>query len=260
MFQTTIANFRKFKPLLYELISRDIKNKYRRSVLGVLWTILNPLLMMTILSIVFSNIFRFEVQYYPVYILCGQVLYNFFSDSTQAAMNSIIYSAPLLKKVYVPKYMFTLSRIMSCSINIFAAFAALLIVMVVMRVPLHFTMFLSIIPILIMIVFALGTGFILAAVSVKYRDIVHLYSVFLTGFIYLAPVIYPLSIISNPTLQFIIKLNPVTNMLAMFRGFVIYNTMPDLFTVLMAVIPSIVILAIGLWVFYRKQDEFILFL
>lgn len=111
-----------------------------------------------------------------------------------------------------------------------------------------------------MIVFALGTGFILAAVSVKYRDIVHLYSVFLTGFIYLAPVIYPLSIISNPTLQFIIKLNPVTNMLAMFRGFVIYNTMPDLFTVLMAVIPSIVILALGLWVFYRKQDDFILFL
>ena len=260
MFQSTIANFRKFKPLLYELISRDIKNKYRRSVLGVLWTILNPLLMMTILSIVFSNIFRFEVQYYPVYILCGQVLYNFFSDSTQAAMNSIIYSAPLLKKVYVPKYMFTLSRIMSCSINIFAAFAALLIVMVVMRVPLHFTMFLSIIPILIMIVFALGTGFILAAVSVKYRDIVHLYSVFLTGCIYLAPVIYPLSIISNPTLQFIIKLNPVTNMLAMFRGFVIYNTMPDLFTVLMSVIPSIVILAIGLLVFYKKQDEFILFL
>ena len=111
-----------------------------------------------------------------------------------------------------------------------------------------------------MIVFALGTGFILAAVSVKYRDIVHLYSVFLTGFIYLAPVIYPLSIISNPALQFIIKLNPVTNMLAMFRGFVIYNTMPDLFTVLMSVIPSIVILAIGLLVFYKKQDEFILFL
>lgn len=260
MFKTARANYRKFQPLLFELISRDIKNKYRRSVLGVLWTLLNPLLMMTILSIVFSGLFRWEVENYPIYILCGQVLYNFFSDSTQAAMNSIIYSAPLLKKVYVPKYMFTLSRIMSCSINIFAAFAALLIVMVVTRTPLHYTMFLSVIPMAIMIMLALGVGFILAALSVKYRDIVHLYSVFLTGFIYLAPVIYPLSIITNPKLSFIIKLNPVTNILTMFRGFVMYNSMPDLYTVLMSFIPSALILCLGIWVFYKKQDDFILYL
>lgn len=260
MLQSVKANFKKFKPLLFELISRDIKNKYRRSVLGVFWTLLNPLLMMTILSIVFSNIFRFEVENYAVYILCGQVLYNFFSDSTQAAMNSIIYSAPLLKKVYVPKYMFTLSRIMSCSINIFAAFAALLIVMVVTRTPLHYSMFLAVIPIFIMIMFSLGVGLILAALSVKYRDIVHLYSVFLAGYIYLAPVIYPINIIGNPTLKFIIKLNPVTNILEMFRGFVMYNSMPDLFTVLMSLLPSAAILVLGVWVFYKKQDEFILYL
>lgn len=260
MLKSVKANFMKFKPLLFELISRDIKNKYRRSVLGVFWTLLNPLLMMTILSIVFSNIFRFEVENYPIYILCGQVLYNFFSDSTQAAMNSIIYSAPLLKKVYVPKYMFTLSRIMSCSINIFAAFAALLIVMVVTRTPLHYSMFLAVIPMIIMIMFSLGVGLMLAALSVKYRDIVHLYSVFLAGFIYLAPVIYPIGIIGNPTLKFIIKLNPVTNILEMFRGFVMYSTMPDLYTCLMALVPSTVILLLGVLVFYKKQDEFILYL
>ena len=131
--------------------------------------------------------------------------------------------------------------------------------MVVLRTPLHYTMFLSVIPIVIMIMFSMGVGFILAALSVKYRDIVHLYSVFLTGFIYLAPIMYPLDILGN-VLQTIVKLNPVTNILVMFRGFMMYNSMPDLYTVLMSVIPSVLILALGAWVFYKKQDEFILYL
>ena len=253
------ANFNKFKPLLFELISRDIKNKYRRSVLGVLWTLLNPLFMMIILSAVFSHIFGFAVENYPIYILCGQVLYNFFSESTQSAMNSIIHSAALIKKVYVPKYIFVLSRILSCSINIFASYAALLIVMVVLRTPLHYTMFLSVIPIAIMIMFSMGVGFILAALSVKYRDIVHLYSVFLTGFIYLAPIMYPIDILNN-VLRTIVKINPVTNILEMFREFMMYNSMPDAYTIVMSIVPSALVLAIGLLVFYKKQDEFILYL
>ena len=120
-------------------------------------------------------------------------------------------------------------------------------------------MFLSAIPIVIMIMFSMGVGFILAALSVKYRDIVHLYSVFLTGFIYLAPIMYPLDILGN-MLQTIVKINPVTNILVMFRGFMMYNSMPDLYTILMSIIPSVLILVLGVWVFYKKQDEFILYL
>ena len=131
--------------------------------------------------------------------------------------------------------------------------------MVVLRTPLHYTMFLSAIPIVIMIMFSMGVGFILAALSVKYRDIVHLYSVFLTGFIYLAPIMYPLDILGN-VLQTIVKINPVTNILVMFRGFMMYNSMPDLYTILMSIIPSALILVLGVWVFYKKQDEFILYL
>ena len=183
------------------------------------------------------------MENYPIYILCGQVLYNFFSESTQSAMNSIINSAALIKKVYVPKYIFVLSRVLSCSINIFAAYAALLIVMVVLRTPLHYTMFLSVIPIAIMIIFSMGVGFIL----------------FLTGFIYLAPIMYPIDILGN-VLYRIVKLNPVTNILEMFRGFMMYNSMPDVYTVVMAIGPSIIVFIFGLWVFYKKQDEFILYL
>ena len=103
--RTYIKNFLKFQPLLKELVSRDIKIKYRRSVLGVLWTVLNPLLMMVILSIVFSNLFKFDIENYPVYILSGQVIYNFYNEATTMAMSSMLDNAALLKKVYIPKYL-----------------------------------------------------------------------------------------------------------------------------------------------------------
>ncbi len=106
-----IQNFLKFRPLLNELVSRDIKIKYRRSVLGVLWTLLNPLLMMIVLSVVFSNLFKFDVENFPLYLLSGQIVFNFYSESTSSAMSSITGNAALIKKVYVPKYLFVFSRI-----------------------------------------------------------------------------------------------------------------------------------------------------
>ena len=255
---TMIANFRRFKPLLGELVARDVKTKYRRSVLGVMWTVLNPLLMMVVLSIVFSQIFKFDIDNYPLYLLSGQVVFNFFSSSTTMSMNAIIENAPLIKKVYVPKYMFVLSRTVSSTINLMASFAALLIVMMCTRAELYYTTVLSIFPIACLVVFSFGVGLILAAFAVKFRDIVHLYSVFITALMYLTPVIYPMS--SLPVwVKRIVLINPITSMLEMFRGFMIYGTMPGLFTTLMTVIPSIVFLAIGFRVFYRNQDNFILY-
>ena len=118
-----IQNFVKFKPFLKELVSRDVKVKYRRSILGVLWTLLNPLLMMTVLSIVFSNLFKFDIENFPLYLLCGQVIFNFFNDATTNAMSAIIGSASLIKKVYVPKYVFVMSRVCSSLINLMASCA-----------------------------------------------------------------------------------------------------------------------------------------
>ena len=143
---TYIENFKRFRPLLNELVSRDIKIKYRRSIMGVLWTLLNPLLMMIVLSIVFSNLFKFDIENFPLYLLSGQVIFNFYSDSTNNAMGAIIFNAPLIKKVYVPKYLFVVSRVVSSFINLMAAFTALLFVMVATRAELHWTALLSFIP------------------------------------------------------------------------------------------------------------------
>lgn len=254
-----IKNFQKFSPLLQELVTRDVKIKYRKSILGVFWTLLNPLLMMLVLSIVFSNLFRFGVENYPVYILSGQVVFNFFSESTSSAMTSILNNAQLIKKIYIPKYLFTLARISSSVINIMASFSALLLVMILMRMELHYTMFLGIIPIACLIILSTGVGLMLATLTVKFRDIMHLYSVFLTALTYLMPVIYPMTFLEGtPWVYTLVSLNPLTVILTMFRDLVIYGTIPSVASFVAAIGVSVGALIIGLVVFYKNQDKFIL--
>lgn len=252
-----IQNFRKFQPLLGELVARDIKIKYRRSVLGVLWTLLNPLFMMIILSVVFSNLFKFDVENFPIYLLSGQVIFNFFNDATTNSMYAIIGSSGLIKKIYVPKYLFVLSRVLSSIINVLASFSALILVMLAMRVELYWPILLVWFPMITLMIFSLGVGLFLAAVTVKFRDIQHLYSVFITGLTYLTPVIYPMSILPG-WLYKIVMINPITNYLQMFRGLMINNTLPNVLQVIVAIVEAFIMLAIGLYVFYKNQDEFIL--
>ncbi len=254
-----LKNFQKFQPLLGELVMRDVKIKYKKSVLGVFWTLLNPLLMMLVLSIVFSRLLRFNVANYPVYILCGQVMFNFFSESTSSAMTSILDNAPLIKKVYIPKYLFTLARISSSVINIMASFSALILVMVFTRMELHYTVFLAVIPIACMVVLATGIGLILATVTVKFRDIMHLYSVFLTALTYLCPVIYPMSFLEGSKFVYtVVSLNPLTVIMNMFRDLVMYGTVPSAASFATGIGVALAALLVGLVVFYKSQDKFIL--
>lgn len=254
-----IQNMNKYRPLLNELVIRDIKNRYRKSVLGVFWTLLSPLLMMVVLSVVFSSIFKFDVANYPVYILSGQVIFTFFSESTNESMSSILSNAPLIKKIYVPKYMFVVSRLMSSAINVMASFAALIIVMIFMRSELHYTILLSFIPLLFCIVFSAGIGFLLASYAVKFRDIIHFYGVFLTALMYLMPVIYPMSILEPmPIVYNIVAYNPLTIILQMFRDLVMNGVIPGFENFIIIALISVAILALGLYVFYKKQDTFIM--
>ena len=254
---TYIQNFKKFRPLLNELIARDIKIKYRRSVLGVLWTLLNPLCMMIVLSVVFSNLFKFDIENFPVYLLSGQLIFNFYSESTTNSMSAILSNGPLIKKIYVPKYLFVLSRVFSSTINLLASFTAMVCVMLAMRVELHYTVLLAPIPLMFIVLFSLGVGLIVSSITVKFRDIMHLYSVFVTALMYLTPVIYPMSILPD-WLSPIVMLNPITNILQMFRSVMLYNSLPTLESLVTASVESVVMLALGLYVFYKNQDEFIL--
>lgn len=254
---TYIQNFLRFRPLLGELMARDIKIKYRRSVLGVLWTLLNPLLMMVVLSVVYSNLFKFDIENFSLYLLSGQVMFNFYSDATTSSMNAILGSASLIKKIYVPKYLFVLSRVCSSVINFLAAFLAMILVMLALRVELHYTVFLSFVPVVLLVIFSLGIGLILSAITVKFRDVMHLYSVFVTVIMYLTPVIYPMSILPD-WMKIIVKANPLTNYLTMFRDVMLNNMIFSAGDLLIGIVEAIVALVLGLYIFYKNQDTFIL--
>ena len=252
-----INNLKKFRPLLYELVARDVKIKYRKSVLGVLWTLLNPLLMMIILSVVFSNLMKFDIENYSLYILTGQILFNFYNEATSGSMTAILGNASLIKKVYIPKYLFVLSRVASSGINILSSFCALILVMLFTRIELHFTMFLVFIPIVYLAIFSLGVGLILAALTVKFRDVMHLYTVFLTALMYLTPIIYPITMIPDKV-KLVVNLNPLTGILDIFRDVMIYNRVPSLMQFLIFFLVSVATLVLGVWIFYKQQDDFIL--
>ena len=186
-----LSVFVKYRALINQLVMRDIKTKYRRSILGLLWTVLNPLLMMAVLSIVFSYFFQRygEVENFPVYLLCGQLVFNFFNESTSIAMGSIVHSGELIKKVYVPKYLFPITKVMSSGVNLLASMIALVIVMVVTRSRVTPTILLAVLPLLYVLLFSTGVSLFLSAVAVSFRDLMHLYTVITTAWMYLTPVI-----------------------------------------------------------------------
>lgn len=245
--------------LLEELVVRDLKIKYRRSVLGYLWSVLNPLLMMCVLTLVFSTLFRFDIPNYPVYLLSGQLLYNFFSESTSMAMGAILGSASLIKKVYVPKYIFPLSKLISSFITMLFSLVALVVVMVVTGSEFHVTLILFPLVLTYVFVFSLGIGLLVSTLVVFFRDIEHLYGVLLTAFMYLTPVFYPESILPE-WIRAIIQYNPMKMFIDVFRDVFMYGQWPTLYEHLICLFFSFSALFIGSMYFKMKQEKFILYI
>ena len=257
-----LSVFVKYRALIDQLVKRDIKTKYRRSVLGLLWTVLNPLLMMTVLSIVFSYFFsRYgDVENFPVYLLCGQVIFNFFNESTSIAMGSIVHSGELIKKVYVPKYLFPITKVMSSGVNLLSSMIALVIVMVVTRSRVTPTVLLAVFPLLYVLLFSTGVSLFLSAAAVSFRDLMHLYSVVTTAWMYLTPVIYPMSILDGAPkwAVFIINANPLTAFIKIFRAVVLDGVTAPWILHVQSIVWCVIALVIGSLVFKKSQDKFIL--
>ena len=253
-----IDGLKRFSPLLKELVVRDIKVRYRHSALGLLWTVLNPLLMMTVITIVFSTLFKQNIEHFPIYYLSGSLLFSFNSESTSTAMHSMISNASLLKKVYIPKYLFPLSNILSGMVNLGFSLIAMFIVMIVTGAPFHVTLLLIPIPIFYTFLFATGLGIMLSALTVYFRDIAHFYGVFILAWTYLTPIFYPVSILPEKIMVFM-KLNPMYHFVSFMRELVLYGTFPSMKDNLICLGIGLIMMAIGLFVFYKKQDKFVLY-
>lgn len=253
------SEIQKYQWLLCELIFRDLKIKYRRSVLGYLWSILNPLMLMGVLTIVFSTMFRFDIPNYPVYLLTGQLLFGFFSESTSMAMTSILGGASLIKKVYLPKYIFPVSRVLSSFTTMLFSLAALVIVMAVTEADYHITAFLLPVVLLYFLLFSIGMSLILSVMVVYFRDIQYLYGVLLTALNYLTPIFYPASMLPQ-WLKDLMFLNPMYNFIEMFRKIMLYGQWPTMMEHFICMAFAVGGLLLGIWVFKNNQKDFILYI
>lgn len=243
--------------LLYYLTARDFKVKYRHSFLGVAWSVLNPLLMMIVLSLVFSHIFRFDIENFALYLILGNTIFSFMTDGTSTAMGSVTGNAALIKKVYIPKYIFPLEKVLFALVNFAVSLIAVVIVMVFSRVVPTPHLFM-IVPLLIYVfIFTLGVGILLSALAVFFRDIVHLWGVVLTAWTYLTPLFYPVTILPE-VLQKAMLFNPMYHYVTYFREIALYHTMPGLMENGICIGFGVVMLVIGLIVFKKTQDKFIL--
>jgi len=253
------SHFLKYRPLLKELVSRDLKVKYRRSFLGYVWSLLNPLLMMVVLSVIFSYMFRFDIPNFPLYLICGQTLWTFFSESTTMSMYSVIQNAALIKKVYIPKFIFPLSRVLSSFVTMSFSLASIVIVMLFTKAPFYWTVLLFPVPLFFLLLFATGVGMILSALSVFFRDITHLYSVLTLIWMYLTPIFYPLEALPEEVVP-VIKANPMYYYVTFFRDIVLYGQIPAAELWFNCVVNSLIALCIGFVVFRKLQKNFILYI
>lgn len=254
-----VSNFTKYNNLLYELVKKNIKLKYRRSYLGILWTLIEPLLTMIVLTLVFGTFFNKGTKQFPVYVLTGRLLFSFFSSSTKAGLKAVSGNASMIKKVYVPKYIYVVSAVVSNFIIFLISLIVLVGVGIVLNVKPTIYLLEAVIPLVTLLVMSLGASLLLATLSVFFRDVEYIWSVFSMLIMYASAIFYPVDRIINTGNGWVFNLNPVYMCIANFRNSVLYGVPMDLHYCLVSAGSAVVLLGLGVFLFYKQQDKFILY-
>lgn len=252
-----LFNFKKYNFLMKQLISRDFKTKYKRSVLGILWSFLNPFLTMLVQYVVFSTIFESDIKYYHIYLLIGIISFNFFSEVCNMCMMSILSNSSLITKVYIPKYIYPFTRAVSSSINFLISLIPLFLMIIFSGLPFSKSYILIIFPMLCLFMFSFGIGMILCTSMVFFRDTQFLWGIFSMLWMYMTPLFYPISIIPK-NLRFFLEINPLYNFVTFFRICVIQGISPEPRQYVTCILMAVITLCIGLLVFKKNQDKFVL--
>lgn len=243
----------RYKDLILQLIRRDVTARYKRSVLGIAWTMLNPLGTMIILSLVFSQIFQ-AIEGYAAYVLSGLVIWNFFAQSTTAGINSLVWGGNLFRRIYVPRTVFAISAIGTGVVNLFLSLVPLFGVMLVIGVPIRASSFLLFIPVILISLFALGMSLLISSVGIFFQDIVEMYQISLTAWMYLTPVIYRINILPDYAQKWV-KLNPMVYFLDLFRLSTFYGRVFTLKELAVTTLVAITTLLVGWGVFAQISDQ-----
>lgn len=259
MYATSKKAFERNWFTLTSLITRDFKLKYRRSVLGVVWSVLNPLLMMCVLAAVFSFFLRFaNIENYPLYLILGNTLFGVMSDSTNTAMRSIIESSSLLKKIRIEKMIFPLEKVLFALVNFCFALVAVAAVMIFFQVVPTLNILLLPLLLVYVLLFSAGLSLLLSALAVFFRDVIHLWSVVITAWTYATPLFYPVDILPE-WMMTAEQFNPMYHYITYFRDIVLWGQTPSLELNLICFGMAAITFAIGFAVFRKLQKRFILY-
>lgn len=252
-------NFVEYRFLLSQLVKKGIKLKYRRSYLGIIWSLLEPLLTMAVLTIVFGTLYGNTDKTFPVYILTGRLLYSYYSTSSKAALRSVRVNAAMFKKVYVPKYLYPLASVLYTYIIFLISLIVLGIVSAILGVYPTIYILQAPVALLLILILAYGTGMILATIGVFFRDIEYLWSVVLMIIMYTCAIFYYPARLLKSGWAWILKYNPLYCIIDIFRS-AIFGEMMNMHYFMYAAGFSVVCLAIGLGLFKKYQDSFILYI
>lgn len=266
-----IKMFKRYRNLLSELVAKNVKLKYRNSWLGIFWSFLEPLLNMIVLSVVFNGIFNrdnAEVICYPVYLFTGRMVFSFFRDSTKKAMMSFRANQSIIKKVYVPKYMYPVSGILSNFVTFSISLLCLACIMAFFKITgisnghaidLTWKVLLFWIPILICLILSIGVGLILSIMQVYFRDIEYIFNVAMSLMFYTVPILYSLKTITTEWMVVLIKLNPLYSIIELFRQCVLYgpHSILSWYMIAYSLAFSVLVLFIGILIFNWKSDDIV---
>jgi ABC-type polysaccharide/polyol phosphate export permease len=253
-----ITGIYRYRELIWALALKDLKLRYKRSVLGFLWALLNPALLMLVLSLVFSTILKAAIPHYPIFLLSALLPWTFFSQSLSYATESIVGNGELIKKVKVAKSVFPVAAVVSNMINLLLSLIPLVLVVLVMRHPFYATWLFLPVPLLALTILTLGATFFFATANVYYRDVSHILQIVLQAWFYVTPILYELKIFP-PHYQWIFKLNPMIYVLNGFRLAVYYGELPRWQNVWAAFVVAFAGLIIGFSIFRKHQDEFVFY-
>lgn len=256
--KSVFNSLKKYNFLLCQLISRDFKVKYKRSVLGVLWSLLYPVLTMSVMAIVFTNVFKFSTPgiSYLAYLLTGLVYFNYFSEASNLAMSSVVANFSLINKVYIPKYIFPLSKCLFVGINFLLTLIPLYAVIILTGTGINIYHLLLPFSFICLFLFTYGIGLILAAVSVFFRDMFYIYGVIILMWTYLTPLMYDINMLSTHLIPFL-KLNPLYHYINFARMIILYNQVPSLLSWVACLGSSLFFLLLGTFIFKKNQNKFI---
>ncbi len=250
-----INKFKRYQFVFTELVKRDFKAKYKRSVLGVLWSMLAPLFTLLIMNFMFGNFFGRTQEYYTIYLFSGWLIFQYYNDATNGGMNALMANAYIFSKVKVPKYLFLFSRITSSSINFLLTLLIYFAFVIAYKLPITWRFFTLIFPVICMFILILGVGLILSALFVFFKDIQYLYTVFTTAIMYATPIFYTTDILGDKA--WIFYFNPLYYYVTYFRSVVIDGIIPSLrFHVIMLLL-SLLLFGIGCWMYKKYNYKFL---